>query len=983
LKLLIIFLALFIQLYGKTFNVTNSKEFYLALKSSENNQEDDVIVLSRGRYISSFRYPFYYDSSEDFDLTIKGEDGVSRSNIILDGNGIRSTLKVSNQKYRIIVSVSGLTIQNGYTKNQGGGIFIDNKGELDLDNVVIAYNRSDYDGGGVHTFGTVIVNNSIIARNESARGLGGGIFSGNNSVINASILSYNFSKKHGGGLFSTKTSLIKNSKVTNNSSGYGGGFYGETKITIQKSVFTGNSAKYDGGAVKSISTDLYDINFSNNTAGNYGGAINSDKVDLENIIFRKNSAKYGGAIFSKNAKIKKTYFLGNNAKYGGGALKSTKVIARDSKFILNTTNRSGGAISSDTIISSNSDFKRNSSYKGGAIFTKTGTFTDTIFSENRATNSGGAIKGFNIKVRYSTLCENSSGRNGGAIDGVDIIITKSNLTKNRSYKGGAIFTPHTAKLNITDSFIFQNSATYGGAIFGNVKIFNSLLLKNYGKGMALYGKGLIVNSIIKNSTAPDLVSQEIYLNGHLSLENNHLTLSNIYNYHLYKVATKGNEPLKNIKNKLNLSEVFGENEISEIGIFPDVRKSCKELFDTRKAYSKLLHDVEVEVVEEEKSEKIEILSREREREIGRTSIVADISDLVIEGDHKCFKEQQFVTVIRHGKNKIVKHMIDFGEGRGYEYVRGNSANYRFHTSGIKDVKVKIEDSEGNVIEKKFAVPVYELSKDDFKEIIQDQKSRQYLEGMSRGILKIIENPEATNYHKAIGIETEEGRQSNFLETYIGELRDDQNLTKMLLFNNGMNEIEEYFIDNLKELNIVSKGEESNEAIASAKKYILENPQEFNLTHFKNYEEIITLIEEKIMENLDGYDLTSKKNLKVAKEDGKKEVVKNPKKFNLLSMNEVQDEMVKLTDKIKADPSKFGIRITKKTIENLPKGWSLLGTLADIKDVTIFDGVQIVWIFAGGEFKGYSPLPDIRRKIRNSQFEVFNYVPKNAGLWLHK
>jgi hypothetical protein len=58
-------------------------------------------------------------------------------------------------------------------------------------------------------------------------------------------------------------------------------------------------------------------------------------------------------------------------------------------------------------------------------------------------------------------------------------------------------------------------------------------------------------------------------------------------------------------------------------------------------------------------------------------------------------------------------------------------------------------------------------------------------------------------------------------------------------------------------------------------------------------------------------------------------------------------------------------------------------LAEINDISIFKDFKIIWIFADGEFKGYSPYPEIRRKIRNAHFPIFNKVPKNAGLWLYK
>ena len=46
-------------------------------------------------------------------------------------------------------------------------------------------------------------------------------------------------------------------------------------------------------------------------------------------------------------------------------------------------------------------------------------------------------------------------------------------------------------------------------------------------------------------------------------------------------------------------------------------------------------------------------------------------------------------------------------------------------------------------------------------------------------------------------------------------------------------------------------------------------------------------------------------------------------------------MQKSTRKIKQNPSKYGIKITKEVLDSLDKGWSLLGTLAEINDISIF------------------------------------------------
>jgi predicted outer membrane repeat protein len=995
LKFIVLFFLFYSSLFSEDFIVGSAKEFHLALKSSENNQEDDNIFLKRGRYISSARYPFSYESKEDFDITIESADGESRSDVIIDGNGINSALQFKNDKYRIIVSISKVTIQNGYTKKKGGGVLMENSGELNLDDVVVAYNRSEYDGAGIYNSGTVIINRSMIAKNSSSRGVGGGVFSAKNVIIKESKLLNNSSRKHGGAIYSEKTTLIEDSLLSFNSSGYGGAFYGLTKLRVTNSTFSNNSAKYDGGAVKCTYARVADVNLSNNGSNNYGGAIYSDKLNITNSNLSKNSAKYGGAIFSEEATIKQSDFSENFAGYSGGAVKSNKIIIKDSKIVNNRSRRSGGAFASTQIVITNSDLIKNRSYKGGAIFSKNSTITNSILKRNSASNSGGAIKGFDIKVRYSTLCNNFSERVGGAIDGVNVTVTNSNVSKNRSYKGGAIHSFHVAKLNITSSLLFQNSATYGGAIFGNTKIFNSLIINNFGKGMSLYGKGSIVGSVIKNITARDLISQEIFMTGNLELENNFLTLSNIYNHELYRLKTMGNTPVSAVKNREKLEEIFGKHEIAGVGIEPDRRASCEDLFDTKNAYKDLLEisqinsEFDIGEEREEDEEQIELLSKDRERG-NRSGFLPDISDLMVEGEQKIYSELYFVTVVRNGKNKIDKYFVDFDEGNGFEEIRGNSATHRFHTTGLKDVKVKIVDTEGNLVEKSFPVEIYDLSQDEFKEVIRDGSSREYLESLSRGVLDVADNPDGTKYNRAIDLQGMDSESINKINPNYkklfaklgGENSDEYNLSKMIQFNDGVNEVKEYILGNLEEFNLVSK-DESIEAIGNAKRYILENPQEFNLTSFKNYEEVVIDIEHRILRNLDEYNLTEKKNLNRAYKDGEDNVLKNPKKFDLVDMKQLEEEMVKLTAKIRANPSKYGIRVTRDVLDNLPEGWSLLGTLAEIKDVTIFDGFKIVWIFANGEFQGYSPVPDIRKKIRNSQFKVFNRVPKNAGLWLYK
>ena len=296
-----------------------------------------------------------------------------------------------------------------------------------------------------------------------------------------------------------------------------------------------------------------------------------------------------------------------------------------------------------------------------------------------------------------------------------------------------------------------------------------------------------------------------------------------------------------------------------------------------------------------------------------------------------------------------------------------------------------------MVVKEFPIDIYELSQDEFRKLLSNKKARNYLEKISKGILNVAEDQTGSKYSSAVDLSESDNNNDYLAERYgklLNELNTENassnefNISKMVQFNNGVNEVKEYILSNLEEFNLVSESDSKN-AINNAKNYILEHPKEFNLTSFKNYEEIIIDIQEKIFRNLDEYNLTYKKNVEIAYEDGRNKVISNPKAFNLMSMSDLQGEMQKLTTKIKANPSKYGIKVTKEVLDQLDKGWSLLGTLAEIKDISIFANFKIIWIFADGEFKGYSSSPNIRRKIRNAKFNIFNRVPKNAGIWLYK
>jgi hypothetical protein len=106
-----------------------------------------------------------------FSLKLIGADAKTT---IIDGGHNGSVVMISNSGSR--VTLSKLTIQNGFAIISGGGIY--NAGTLTINNTTISGNTalSGEGGDGIDNEGTLTINNSTVSRNRSDRG--GGIYNG-------------------------------------------------------------------------------------------------------------------------------------------------------------------------------------------------------------------------------------------------------------------------------------------------------------------------------------------------------------------------------------------------------------------------------------------------------------------------------------------------------------------------------------------------------------------------------------------------------------------------------------------------------------------------------------------------------------------------------------------------------------------------------------------------------------------------------------
>lgn len=344
----------------------------------------DVILFSLLPASQTITLTAELPSIED-DLTIEGGTNIS---LTISGNNLYRPLLVSQN---ISATLAHLSIVNGYSNQNGGGIYND-YGNLTLENVLMKDNVAENWGGGViNYYGVLHVHHSAFINNSAQDG--GAILNwgGVLEVENSSLVA-NLANDLGGGIVSvavpanasvsiSRTSFISNVAI------YGGGLFASDSLTITNSQFTQNRAAiYGGGLLNDAKAVIRTSTFFSNTAGHSGGAIHNDyALILNNSDFHNNMAEqYGGAIvnygtefYSATVTTTQSLFQGNTAGYGGGIANwsGTEIVVRNSTFSANRAITAGGGISnSQSLHLNNVTMSDNEATTGGGIVSS-GTMT--------------------------------------------------------------------------------------------------------------------------------------------------------------------------------------------------------------------------------------------------------------------------------------------------------------------------------------------------------------------------------------------------------------------------------------------------------------------------------------------------------------------------------------------------------------------------------------------------------------------------------
>jgi hypothetical protein len=210
--------------HAHTFCVTDASGVQAALTAASdggtNAAEDNVIEIAAGTYATTGA-PFTYSSSSAFALHVQGGYDVACTTqtqnatlSVLDGGHATQVMNLASTNGLIVVS--NLTIRNGASHADGGGLYLNSASasvetKPGIFNTILENNTTTATGGGfyMHTAGmtrTYLLTNLIVG-NSANGGYGAGVIdrsSNSVTIIDNNTITHNSTTSgNGGGLFYT------------------------------------------------------------------------------------------------------------------------------------------------------------------------------------------------------------------------------------------------------------------------------------------------------------------------------------------------------------------------------------------------------------------------------------------------------------------------------------------------------------------------------------------------------------------------------------------------------------------------------------------------------------------------------------------------------------------------------------------------------------------------------------------------------------
>ena len=454
-----------------------------------------------------------------------GDIGISK-NLTIQGPGA-GTLAINanyasgifNIQSGSVVTISGLTIENGSSSN-GGAIY--NNGSLTVDSSTLVNNAVSGSGGAIFNDNVLTLTNSSLISN-SAELMGGGLYNQDGDqvrIVNGLIIS-NTTPGNGGGYYNAGIAVaISTTLQGNNATGTGGGVYNgaDSVLTLSANTFVSNGGPNGGAIANAGASNIDSSTFETNTTSTNGGGIfNTSTILVSNSGFSGNTAPgEGGAIYNLGGgvTVQNSTFVTNTAARGGAISNNAVMTITGGVFDNNAGDDAlgGGAFyNQGTAAISGTTFVRNVAGPGAGVLNSTALSLDNVtFTGNTSLSSGGGL--YNIGVMTVTgglFNGNVAVSNGGGVyntSGGVLAVQKASFITNTAPIGGAI--SNDSSLTVTESLFDGNvSSLGGGGVFnsGSAMVVSSTLVRNEGgNGGAFLSSGTL--SVDSSTLASNTVS---------------------------------------------------------------------------------------------------------------------------------------------------------------------------------------------------------------------------------------------------------------------------------------------------------------------------------------------------------------------------------------------------------------------------------------------------------------------------------------------
>ena len=262
-------------------------------------------------------YRIFYIKPDDVG---EAYDDVSISGLTLT-NGYESSSGGALYSYEATLTLSAVALTGNHA-NDGGAVFAEDNPMTIVDSS-FTNNEADDNGGALYSnntgsgpTGDFVIRNTTFVNNRAVENGGAVDLSGSDVdgdvIVENSTFSGNVSSDGvGGGIYVDETDedgqiVIRNSTFSNNIAFYGGGAYlgdGEGGILIENSTFSANTAQYDGGGIyfdglyEDESNLIRNSTITGNTAGlnpgDYSGPYGGGGVYLQGLVRRSRSRRRG------------------------------------------------------------------------------------------------------------------------------------------------------------------------------------------------------------------------------------------------------------------------------------------------------------------------------------------------------------------------------------------------------------------------------------------------------------------------------------------------------------------------------------------------------------------------------------------------------------------------------------------------------------------------------------------------------------------